>query len=306
MKQITIESPFIYRFIAYLNERFPIALLLGFFLSFWGIDLAFHKLYNYDVAYTFGWLQVSNFFSYYTLFFLVRIFDEHKDYDVDCINHPQRVLQRGLITLKQLQLIAVVCILFQLLVAINNGGNVLVFWALAFVFLLLMTKEFFVPIFLRERLFLYMVSHSFLTPLTVLWIRSMHTTTFDITVLDVWIALLFWFGGMAFEVGRKIRIPAEESPTEDMYSKLIGTGGASLLTTIFSLLSTACLYLLMTALNVEPYLVSVLVISLIPMIILCTTLFRSPSKKAVKLFELSTLASYLTVEIVLIIFFSLK
>ncbi len=41
-----------------------------------------------------------------SFFFRLRVFDEEKDYALDAVNHPQRVLQTGRVTLPPLRALA--------------------------------------------------------------------------------------------------------------------------------------------------------------------------------------------------------
>src|SRR5689334_1366816 len=98
------SDPFLKRLGAYLGERFP--LLNGFmFFVLYSTTYAISSYYTSPA----GSLRLdsrffSGFVAVYCFFFHLRVFDEHKDFEKDCIYHPQRVLQSGLITLKNLRL----------------------------------------------------------------------------------------------------------------------------------------------------------------------------------------------------------
>ena len=89
------------------------------------------------------------------LFFLwLRILDEHKDFDNDRIAHPDRVLQRGLVTLGDLRLIGAAALVIQLGISlwIDGGvGPVTGWWLLSLIWSLLMAEEFFVRGWLRRQ-----------------------------------------------------------------------------------------------------------------------------------------------------------
>ena len=114
------------------------------------------------------------------------------------------------------------------------------------------------------------------------------------------VMLIFWFGGMAFEVGRKILTPEEEKPTEDMYSKIIGAPNSALITTLFALLSSLAFGWFTYLVHPIPILNTIALLVVVPMLLLTLKLYRKVEKRTIKFFELSTLIAYLAVEIILI------
>jgi 4-hydroxybenzoate polyprenyltransferase len=98
---LTRESPFARRLLAYLAERFPLlghgVLIAAYYSSnqFLARTLTHPgEPMHYDLSTLLGALTLLCFF------FHLRVFDEHKDYAEDCVHYPDRVLQRGLVTLR--------------------------------------------------------------------------------------------------------------------------------------------------------------------------------------------------------------
>jgi 4-hydroxybenzoate polyprenyltransferase len=159
------------------------------------------------------------------LFFLqLRIADEFKDFDEDARYRPYRPVQRGLVTLRELGILGAGCAVLQLLLALWLYPT-LIFWlALVWVYLVLMSKEFFVAEWLRARPIPYLASHMMILPLV----------DFYATACDWWPAEkeppegLFWFlaasycNGVVIELGRKIRAPVDEEEGVNTYSHLWG------------------------------------------------------------------------------------
>jgi 4-hydroxybenzoate polyprenyltransferase len=159
------------------------------------------------------------------LFFLqLRIADEFKDFEEDYRYRPYRPVQRGLVTLRELGYLFAGCAVLQLLLALWLYPT-LVFWlALVWVYLVLMSKEFFVGEWLRARPILYLASHMMILPLV----------DFYATACDWWPAEegppegLFWFlaasysNGVVIELGRKIRAPVDEEEGVNTYTHLWG------------------------------------------------------------------------------------
>ena len=115
-KQPTAMRPLPYRLLAWGNERFgPAPILLYFLLYLAGILYA--RAIAGDRNPSVSTLDVVAFSAVFGYFLLVRVLDEHKDYDKDCINFPDRVLQRGLVTLDQLKVIGVLTLVPQIVVS---------------------------------------------------------------------------------------------------------------------------------------------------------------------------------------------
>ena len=221
---------------AWANERFP----LQNFVLFVVVAFAFGIL-GRDLA-VFSLNDVALFASISSFFLLVRILDEHKDYEVDLKNHPDRVLQSGKISLDQLKLVGVVTFLIPLgysLYQSQTNSYVLPLFGVTMAWLGLMTKEFFLGEWLEERLPLYALSHMLIMPLAALWwlalAQSPDSTwvpfanpTFDLAVM----AFAF-FGSAAGEVVRKAR-GRDEDPNLASYSAFFGFKGTSLLVRVLS------------------------------------------------------------------------
>jgi 4-hydroxybenzoate polyprenyltransferase len=165
------------------------------------------------------------------LFFLqLRIADEFKDFEEDARYRSYRPVQRGLVTLRDLGILGAGCAVLQLLLALWLYPT-LVFWlTLVWVYLVLMSKEFFVADWLRTRPILYMASHMMILPLV----------DFYATACDWWPIEkhpphgLFWFlaasycNGIVIELSRKIRAPVDEEEGVNTYSVLWGRRPATL------------------------------------------------------------------------------
>ena len=103
---LTRESPFVLRLRAFLAERFP---PLGYGLlivSYYSSNQFLARVLTdpgepmrYTVHSLMGAVTVLCFF------FHLRVFDEHKDFEDDSRHHPERVLQRGIITLRELRIL---------------------------------------------------------------------------------------------------------------------------------------------------------------------------------------------------------
>lgn len=225
---LTLQDAWPKRFVGWMNERFPFSHALLFFILYLtaaaiarAASGAEHILQTQDIM---GCLVTWSFFL------VLRIFDEHKDYELDCHNHPQRVLQSGLITLNHLKIVAVLAIALQVGYAcyLDQGvGSTLIAWAMMFAWTCLMGKEFFIAEWLTRHLTWYAVSHMMVMPLIVWWLASMAEPHLSLNLsLQAFMSLAF-LSGFCFEIARKTKGPEEERDSIESYSRIFGTRGSA-------------------------------------------------------------------------------
>lgn len=212
------------KWITYQKERFPLirySLLVSAFAAS-GLSLSY-LLTGMQSPLSFEMFVVA-FTVTLLLFFQLRVADEHKDYEYDAIHHPERPVPRGAVSLSELRTLAVVAGLIQLLAALYLSTKLLLPLALAWVYMWLMTKEFFAGEWLRRHPVIYMITHMCILFFTDLFITSCH---FMVSNVEPPVSLLYFlatsfFLGTVIELGRKIRSPQDETTGSDTYSSLWG------------------------------------------------------------------------------------
>jgi 4-hydroxybenzoate polyprenyltransferase len=223
-------SPFRRRLRAYLAERFPLLaygiLIVSYYSSNRFLALALTRPgepMHYATSSLLGAATLLLFF------FHLRVFDEHKDYAEDVVNHPGRVLSRGLVTLDQLRLLGAGAIGAQAALSAAAGPAAFVAWLAAFAFSLLMLREFFAGEWLRRRFLLYATLHMLVMPLLAAMVFSFTTGRWPWQAPGwFWVyAFVGFFVTFNWEVSRKIRAPEEEREGIETYTKLFGTYGAA-------------------------------------------------------------------------------
>ncbi|MEO2048132.1 MAG: UbiA family prenyltransferase [Pirellulales bacterium] len=232
--ELSAESPCLLRLWAYVKERFPPIgnglLIVSYYSCNQFLAQALTKPaepMRYTLATLIGAMTLL------ALFFHLRVFDEHKDYEEDCRNYPDRVLQRGLITLRDLKILGGLAIGFELVVAIVWAVFVspapLIAIVVVLVFSLLMLKEFFVGNWLRKHFLIYATSHMLIMPLFAMVVYS-YTVSEYLWEASGW----FWFYAFVgffvtfnWEISRKIQAPQDEREGVDSYTKVLGTYGAA-------------------------------------------------------------------------------
>jgi len=234
------------------------------------------------------------------LFFLqLRIADEFKDAEEDAKYRPNRPVPRGLIKLKELGWVFVIAAIIQLILALLISPYQLVTLAIAWSYLALMSKEFFVRDWITAHPITYLWTHMLIMPLVDLYATSCHWIPAG---EKPWLGLVLFlcasfFNGLVIELGRKLRQPQQEQEGVPTYSKLWGLKKASfiwltciLLTGIFALLAAQ----LINALTLTA-------ITLGTLFLVSTFLCFSPKWQQPKFFELTaaiwTLGLYLNLGI---------
>ncbi|MGL1936076.1 MAG: UbiA family prenyltransferase [Fibrobacterales bacterium] len=295
------DKNFLIRFWIYQKERFPFfqhgILITAFAFS----AAAYSRLCRDSISF----IPLSTFivgaFTAIGFFFLLRLFDEFKDYEDDARYRPYRAVPRGLISFKELKLMVLVVIG---LIVIVNGiilPKMLPAIAICFVYLGLMTKEFFVPEWLKKHPMIYMASHMMIMPLIDLYTTGLDWMNEGISPphgVEVFLIVSF-FNGIVIEVGRKIRAPQDEEEGVETYSALYGTTRAALIW-IAALVVTALCAVIACSLNSYSS-ISIIILSIVfPLTLLPAILYlKNVSTKSSKRIELAagvwTIGMYLIV-----------
>lgn len=219
--------------LAWFNERFPAVNFLSgliMYLMIAGVSqsIDFNQLNENWGFHLFGAVVLTS------MFLLLRVIDEHKDYKTDCLNHPERVLQSGRITLNDLKVVGFFCVILQVAYAlwIDGGiGMTLASYFLVLAWALLMAKEFFVGDWLKKNLLLYALSHMMIASISVVWmLAAMRASGPHLK----WLITLPFMAGMVYEIARKLRGSEEERKTVDSYSQILGHRKAGALLLFFA------------------------------------------------------------------------
>jgi len=164
-------------------------------------------------------------------FLQLRIADEHKDHEDDRRFRPDRPVPRGLIDLRELRWIGAAAAAAQVALAWALEPALLVFLAGIWLWMALMTAEFFAPRALKARPMLYLASHMAITPLIALFAVACGWTaagmTFQLEPAVIAFLALAYANGAAIEISRKTWAPNDERRGVETYSRLWGPLGAA-------------------------------------------------------------------------------
>jgi len=161
-------------------------------------------------------------------FFLLRVADEFKDIEKDREYRPERPVPRGLVSLRELGMAGAGAGVLQLALAMWVDVTVLLTLLGAWAYFGLMCAEFFVPDRLDRRPLLYMLSHMLIMPAIALLASACDWAAAGAAppTAFAWFLGASFFGGLVFEVGRKIRAPEGEQAGVKTYSKTWGRSRA--------------------------------------------------------------------------------
>src|SRR5688572_30634839 len=147
------------RFYLYQKERFPF-LTHGILIAVFTFSaISYSRLSSgFDTFIDSGKYALA-VFNTITLFFLLRISDEHKDAEDDKAYRKYLPVPRGLISLRELRYFAYLVIMLQLCLQVWLQPMMLIPYAAVMLYMFLMLKEFWVTEWLKKRQFWYVVSH---------------------------------------------------------------------------------------------------------------------------------------------------
>ncbi|PIS12110.1 MAG: hypothetical protein COT73_00490, partial [Bdellovibrio sp. CG10_big_fil_rev_8_21_14_0_10_47_8] len=171
----------------------------------------------------------------YLHFFILRVLDEHKDFESDKIFYPDRALQKGIIQLQEIRWMgwlaygAQVCLVVFVLA---KDLQTYILYALVLTWTFLMFKEFFVGSWLRPRILLYSTLHLLVSPLMLIFV--IQSLTLPLLSVKTGVVLLFSLAsGFLFEISRKNKTPEQDQKGEISFSLAWGQGTTALV--IFNL-----------------------------------------------------------------------
>jgi 4-hydroxybenzoate polyprenyltransferase len=233
-------------------------------------------------------------------FLLLRISDEFKDFEDDSRYRPYRPVPRGLVTLRELAWIGVGAGTIQLALAIWLEPALVWLLLLAWGYLAIMSREFFVPEWLKARPSIYLASHMVIIPLI-----DLYATACDWLVAELsrppdglyLFLLVSFFNGIVVEVGRKIRAPEDEERGVETYSAVWGMRRAIIVWLLAAVTTAVFAWLAARQIRFERPMLWLLVALLIACAAIAIRFLRRPAKGAGKAIEVAsgvwTLVMYL-------------
>ncbi|MCL2354062.1 MAG: UbiA family prenyltransferase [Defluviitaleaceae bacterium] len=274
----------------YQKERFPLAgyLPLMAMFGFSSISFSLH-LYNPYASFSdIGVLQVVVAILSTTFWFmLMRIADEHKDFEEDSKFRPYRPVQRGLVKLKELRFIGAFLILAQMGMSILIDWRMLGFFALVCIWFGLMTMEFGIGKWLKKRHTIYLISHMMIMPFIELYGTAIEWLPrgggFSIGILLFMVSSLC--DGTVIEVGRKLRAPENEEYGVDTYTQIWGPKRAMVVWLVCLTISSITTTLAGFQIGVGWHIMAALLVLYIYAFFVAIKFTKKPTAKNAKIFK---------------------
>lgn len=227
--RVTRASSFGARWRLYFRERFPLPLHAPVIALFSWSSFAYARALQGDHGFPAA-LPLGVAFVVVLLCFLqLRILDEFKDFEDDSRYRPYRPVPRGIVTLRSLGWLWVIAAVIQAAASALLGAHVLFMLAVVWGYSGLMAVEFFARKWLKAHPVAYLASHMVVVPLIVAYVAACAGAGARGPVAPLtWFAATSYLSFCVFEIGRKIRSPADEQEGVETYSALWGRRGAVL------------------------------------------------------------------------------
>jgi 4-hydroxybenzoate polyprenyltransferase len=217
------------RWVVYQRERFPLASHVPLVAAFSASAVCFSSLLRGHYAAPSAAALIVAFFTSLLFFLQLRIADEFKDREEDARFRPYRPVPRGLVTLRELAWLGAATAGVQLALALWLESSLVWLLLLTWVYLTLMTREFFAARWLKAHPVIYMASHMLILPLVDLYATACDWRVAGVTEPPVglsWFLVVSFLNGVVVEIGRKTRAAADEEHGVETYSALWGRQGA--------------------------------------------------------------------------------
>lgn len=245
---------FIKKWYTYQKERFPI---LTFGIYVLSIVIAVFSYTNSKVTRTVDYMIILPMFLVTFLQFLMtRIVDEFKDYEEDCKYRPYRPVPRGLIKLKELKVLFIICGILQFFITIifAKGWISIISLGIMWIFFAIMSKGFFIKKILDKHILLEVTLDEIMMPLMIAFLItftpyinknnpiSMNISNiFNAKTLLIMSYIVSWI----VEVARKIRSKEQEEKGVKTYTAVLGITKATVLLTILETFLAIMQYLIL-------------------------------------------------------------
>ena len=217
-------------------------------------------------------------------FLMVRIIDEFKDYEDDCKFRPYRPVPRGLITLKELKVLFIICIIMQMLITVIFCAKAIPFLILVWVFFAIMSKSFFIKKITEKYILLEVLLDEFLMPILVIYLAIFVNGSIEQLFASKFFFLFLFMTyiiSWIVEIARKVRCKEDEEKGVKTYTAVFGIKNATILLSTLEI-ALACIQ----GIILNKYIISVVCL-IFAVILINIGFITKRNRKFAKLTELS-------------------
>ena len=240
---------FLKKWYIYQKERFPVliygiyilAIVIGTFVIYniTSFNAERKILMNNPYSYLMGaptshiipWIKIIPMYIVAFLqFLMIRIIDEFKDYEEDCKYRPYRPVPRGLITLKELKILFIICVILQFGITLFVEPVSVMYLIGVWIFFALMSKSFFIKKFLDKHILIELILDELLMPILVVFLSRFITyvnpTSSFYSYINIGDILPFiimtYIISCIVEIARKVRCKENEEKGVKTYTAVLG------------------------------------------------------------------------------------
>ena len=284
---------FIKKWYTYQKERFPILMYGVYIFAIVFSTYSFVNwlsLYNNSLSNSFGtinsfefkWNVVGIMFIVAFLqFLMVRIIDEFKDYEEDCKYRPYRPVPRGLISLKELRVLFIICVIIQFAITTIFCTNAIPFLIAVWIFFAIMSKSFFIKKIVEKHILIEVALDEILMPVLVLYLSIFPLKHIIVDKYFYLFLFMTYVISWIVEIARKVRCKEDEEKGVKTYTAVFGIKKATLLLSALEII-LACIQ----GIILKKYTISVVCL-ILAVILINIGFIAKQNKKFAKLAELS-------------------
>lgn len=284
----------------YQRERFPILAHAPLIAAFSFSAVSYSFLLRGERGIPRVETAIVAFVTSFLFFLQLRIADEFKDFKEDSRYRPYRPVPRGLVTLRELGAIGLAGAAIQFALALWMAPGLVLVLLLTWMYLALMSCEFFAREWLKARPITYMWTHMLIMPLI-----DLYATACDWLVAGAsrprgvfWFLAVSFFNGMVVEIGRKLRAPEDEEAGVETYTVLWGRRRAVMAWLAVLCGTAVCALLAAREIDFVRPVAALLAVLLTAAAVISLRFLRRPVHRRAKLFEVMagiwTLLMYLS------------
>lgn len=200
----------------YFAERFPLAITSVHALATAAflVAIAISSI-NHLIT-----LAIAGSFFFFML--RMRVTDEFKDSHHDNLNYPNRPVQRGIISRKQLIAIGVISLLAEVSCVLGaswlaDNFTAAFYYIFILAYSVLTRFEFFAPKFLDRHFNLYFLSHQAIFVFYPIWVFNLLNTDLDFKAITLSGAFILFMANMEIMRKYEIRLSPQGEPVNDTY-----------------------------------------------------------------------------------------
>jgi hypothetical protein len=230
---------FIKSFLQYQQERFPLIVLIPVSLSGVMGASAVLGLHNWTTIALATCLTVAFLFH-------VRVIDEVRDFTHDNAYHPDRPVQKQIISIRGLKILRALSLLLFFAISLSSLRT-FILAAAVFAYSALAGRDFFCPNWIRKYFYLYNLLNMVQLIGLQMVVYTMFNWDYDFNKVIVANIIMVFLLSLLLEVVRKIKLPKDETLGRDTYSDRLGfTGSITFLNIILALILLPSGYILLT------------------------------------------------------------